>query len=312
MRPGLLIALIIAIGLAAAVMMTSTGPAPAPVAQTAAAPEIRTTNIYVAAQPIPIGTVVKQEMLTIQPWPEHLVLPGFMRADGGAQNVVGYVARSPFQPQEPIINSKLAKPSDPNFLAGELPKGMRVITIMTNETEGVAGFLFPGDHVDVMLTHDVERPRPGGRGEMMREVVTESLLNNVTVLAVDQRAAGAQSADPEGKLAIPRSVSLMVSPTDAQRIRLGQKVGTLTLSLRALADRESADPMTLTQQRDISQFKSAAPEAKPAAASSTTVTPDGVVIIRGIEKEVEDAPAQKQSEPNNNNSESTSNTSAGF
>ncbi len=294
MRPGVIIVLLIAIGLAAAVLMTSENQTAAPAPAQTAAPEIRTTNIYVAAQPIPIGTVVRQEMLTIQPWPEHLVLPGFIRADGGAQNVVGFVTRAPFQPQEPIINAKLAKPSDPNFLAGELPKGMRVITIMTNETEGVGGFLFPGDHVDVMLTHDVDRPRvnpSNHRVELQRDSVTESLLNNVTVLAVDQRSAGSQTTDAAGLLKIPRSVSLMVSPTDAQRIRLGEKIGTLTLSLRALADREAADPMTLIQRKDISQYNLAPPDvdlsdtkAAPVATPEASSDSD-VVIFRGAPKE---------------------------
>ena len=281
---GVIIAAVVAIVIAVVVFrnLETQTPAPATAQTTVSAPEVKSVNIFVASQPIPLGTVVTQEMLAIQPWPEHLLLDGFVKADGGAQNVIGFVVRSPFQQQEPIITSKLAKPSDPNFLAGELPKGMRVVTIITNETEGVAGFLFPGDHVDVILTHDVEYkdnvmdPATLTPKEQTRKSpVTETLLTNVTVMAVDQRATGAKATDSEGKLIVPRSVSVMVSPTDAQRIRLGQKVGTLTLALRSLADRESADPITITEEKDISQFK------KPE--NQQTESLGEIKIYRGIE-----------------------------
>lgn len=278
---GLIIAIVVA-ALAAVVALRMQADAPPPVQQAAApvaaTPQMKTVNIYVASQPIPIGTTVTQQMVAIQPWPEHLLLDGFVKADGGAEAVVGTVARSPFQQQEPILKSKLANPNDPNFMAGSLPKGMRVITIVTNETEGLAGFVFPGDRVDVLLTHNIERTKivktssaktdPRGVTSQetavnetpVQEPVTETLINNVMVLAVDQRSSSAGAVDKEGKLMIPRSVSLMVTPQDAQRIRLGQSMGTITLSLRSLEDRESADPATLTQSSDVSQYREKAAE----------------------------------------------------
>jgi hypothetical protein len=99
-------------------------------------------------------------------------------------------------------------------------------------------------------------------------------LTNVTVVAVDQRSSAEGATDKEGKLVTPRSVSLMVSPTDAQRIRLGARKGVLTLALRALADRESADPLIITGISDISQYQddSVAP----------TTGAGGVLVIRGV------------------------------
>ena len=273
MRPQMIIGLLLALGVAAFLFMTLNKEAPAPSqGPTAAAPEVKGTDIFMAAQAIPVGTQITAEMLTTQKWQDNLLLPGFVKAEEGAQAIVGEVARSPFQAQEPILKTKLANKNDPNFLAAELPKGMRVVTITTNETEGVAGFLFPGDHVDVMLTHDIDH---GG----VKDSVSETLLNNVKVLGVDQRAAGSK-ADADGKLSIPRSVSLMVSPTDAQRLRLGEKIGTLTLSLRALEDRESSDPMTIVRAHDISQSGGGV----PAAAGAPVVMDDagGVKIYRGV------------------------------
>lgn len=287
MRSGGLIAAVVFAAIAAIIvlrMMGDSAPPPQPsAAPVAAAPEVKAVNIYVAAVPISIGTKITQDMLAIQPWPENLMVAGFVGADDGSQAVVGMVARSTFQQQEPIIGTKLANPSDPNFLAGELPKGMRVITIQTNETEGLAGFVFPGDFVDVMLTHDVEKNVPQGVGPdgvtrpplVIKETVTETVLTNVKVIAVDQRANGAGTTDERGNLIIPRTVSMMVSPTDAQRLRLGQNIGTLTLVLRSLADRESVDPLSVTSSSEMSQYQS------PQAAAEA----EAITVYRGVERE---------------------------
>lgn len=257
---------------------------PAPVNTTSAAPQIKGVNIYVAAAAIPIGSTISQEMITVQAWPENLMLSGFMRADGD-KSPVGMIARSPFQAQEPILSSKVANAQDPNFLAGSLPKGMRVITIQTNEIEGLAGFIFPGDRIDILLTRDVEKwitppARNGraGRPRQEQDSVTETLLTNVTVMAVDQRASGTNATDKNGNLIVPQSVSLMVSPIDAQRLRLGARKGTLTLALRSLEDRESSDPLIITGVSDISQF--------PDTAVLNGLTDSNVLVIRGIESQI--------------------------
>lgn len=282
---GLIAAIVVAAVAAFLVLRMGSGGAPAPViSSVSSAPQMQMVNVFVAARPIALGSKIMPDMVASQPWPEHLVLSGFIKADDGADKVIGTIARAPFQPQEPLLAANLANPNDPNFLAGELPKGMRVITILTNESEGLAGFVFPGDHVDVIMTHDVEKTLTSidpmtlaPKQEKRMEPYTETLLNNVMVIAVDQRASGAGATDKDGKLIIPRSVSLMVSPTDAQRLRLGQKMGTLTLSLRSLADRDSVDPLTVTAPHDVSQVgPKDAQEFERGGASD-------VVVYRGVE-----------------------------
>lgn len=270
MRYGGLIAAIVFAAIAAiAVLRMSGGESsgtPVPVA--ASAQEIKGIPIYVAGAAIPIGSAVTQEMVTTQQWPENLMLPGFIKADKEASGkVIGMVTRGPFQQGEPIIESKLANPKDPNFLAGELPKGMRVVTIPLNEVDGVAGFVFPGDHVDLIYTHEIEKwvtPPSAGVGvdansavQRQTTTVTETLLTNVKVLAVDQRPSNAGSTDSKGNLIVPKSASVMVSQSDAQRVRLAQKTGTVSLALRAIADKDSADPLVLTKNSDVSQTQAA-------------------------------------------------------
>lgn len=291
MRFGGLIAAIIFAAIAAVIvlrMSANNEPPPAPTAA-APAPQVKSVNIYVAAAPIPVGSKIGEDMVAVQPWPENLVLKSFIRADA-QHSVVGMVARAPFQKDEPFISSKVANASDPNFLAGALPKGMRVITIKTDEIEGLAGFVFPGDRVDILLTRNVEKwittPNEGGnagRPERKPDAVTETLLTNVTVLAVDQRSSSDNAVDKNGNLIVPHSVSLMVSPTDAQRLRLGATKGTLTLSLRSLQDRESSDPLTITGISDISQY--------PDDVTADTQQVGSVVVIRGTDAQtIKDQP----------------------
>ncbi len=273
MRYGGLIVAIAFAAIAAVIVLRMMSNEQQPAATSQGSADVKTVAVYVAAKPIPIGTAITPDMVIAQPWPENLVLDGFIRSQEGSSNgapsgagaVVGMVTRAPFQQQEPIIATKLANPNDPNFLAAELPKGMRVVTIKTTEVQGVAGFIFPGDHVDVMMTHEVDtlvsNPQgPGNEAPTMskeKQSITETVLTNAKVMAVDQHSTNVDATDAEGKLVIPRSVSLMVSLADAQRLRLAEKQGELTLALRSLADRDTVDPLTMTQNGDISQYKTA-------------------------------------------------------
>lgn len=284
MRFGGLIAAVIFAAIAAVVVLRMSG-GPSPSQQVAAAPEAKSVNIFVATKPLSVGSTIAETDIGVQPWPEHLMLEGFVVADGKT-NLVGMVTRAAIQQNEPVTLSKVANPNDPNFLTGDLPKGMRIVTIPVNETDGVAGFVFPGDHVDLIYTHDVRKLKKwiskshpdtdeGIKPEEVLETVTETLLTNVKVVAVDQRSSGAGAVDGKGNLIVPRTASLMVSALDSQRVRLATKTGTLSLVLRALADKESADPLMLTQEKDVSQ---AGPEA--IADGATT----DVKIVRGPPK----------------------------
>lgn len=300
---------IIAIFLAAiaAVFVLRGGSEPAPqpqqVQQVAAQPvRIDTVSIYVAAQPIQIGSVITPEMLVQQPWPKHLMVEGFVIADGKTP-VEGMVARASFQAQEPLISSKLANANDPSFLSANLPAGMRVVTIRTNEIDGLAGLVFPGDRVDLIMSREVinaiyENTEQQRLAEKIK--VTENVLNNVLVLAVDQRADGTPPpANPQGQQARrepPRTVSLMVTPTDVRRLRLAEHVAegsggrsTLSLSLRSLADKDAQEPLAITYVNDVSQYR---PQIITAQAQIAQTKSALVTVVRG--SEIEDKKGKKR------------------
>ena len=212
---------------------------------------VPTADVYVARQPLPIGTVLEQRMLDRQPWPEHLVLPEFIKAGEGAPKIDGMVTRTPFQVREPIIMSKLANPEDPSFLAASLPKGMRAVTISSDAVSGVAGFIFPGDRVDILINHEIAgKEEIGARRRAQTEKITEVLLSDIRVLAVNQKAT---SAGAEGPI-VPSSFTLAVSQSDAQKLRLAEKTANLSMTLRSLHDREEIELARPTGVGDLSRI----------------------------------------------------------
>jgi len=228
--------------------------------------EAPSVDIYTAKQDISIGTIIKPEMLDIQPWPKHLVLEDMVvNNPGQPTDVVKMVVRTPFSKGEPIIRNKLANASDPSFLAASLPKGMRVVTIAVDAVSGIGGFVFPGDRVDVLVTHDIvlgknatsvaaTTPAPGSTtsaATVKKDPVTEVLLSNVRVMAVNQKST-AHGGEPP---ILPNNISLEVSASDAQKLRLTENGnGRLSLALRSLKDKEEMQLARPTGIGDLSRL----------------------------------------------------------
>jgi pilus assembly protein CpaB len=253
------IAALIAVFAGIAAMQLSTPEPAAPVAASATGSQsVATVDVLVARNPIPAGSVLTPDMFDRQPWPEHLVLEGFITGNSPNANIAGKVTRSAFQAREPLILSKLAATSDSGFLAAGLPPGMRAITVATDAVGGVAGFVFPGDRVDILFTHNIPHeilsaaPKDGDAAASAggRAGFAEVLAANVPVLAINLREGGTRS-DEGGSLAgspnnpqasvSPSSLTLQVSDLQAEKIRLAEKVGSLSFALRSISDRENPD-----------------------------------------------------------------------
>jgi pilus assembly protein CpaB len=254
----LLIAAVVAVVAGVVALQWSNKNAPAPTASVASAPAegqpVNAVEILVARDDIPIGTVIEESMVDKQPWPEHLLLEGFVVSGTADANVAGKVARVAFQAREPFSASKLANPNDPSFLAAQLPAGMRAVTMATDTVSGLAGYVFPGDRVDVLLTHNVpaeiEAQKAGGSAGS-RPAVAEVLVVNVRVLAVNVRPAG-----KEARPTTPSSITLEMKDEDTQRLRLAEKIGTLSLVLRSLKDKDMAgvpEPIVLRGLTHVGQ-----------------------------------------------------------
>ena len=202
--------------------------------QAAAAPAVPLgPKVLVAKKALPVGTIIDAEALGYQPWPKELMQSAYYtegQPDSDATKLLGTVVRYPITAGQPVTRGALVGPQDRGFLAAALGPGMRAITVPVNASTGVAGFVFPGDHVDMVLTQTVQG---GGEGPPLK--VSETIVRNLRVLATDQRI---DSKGEDGKTEVKTfaNVTLEVTPRIAEKIAVAQSLGTLSLSLRSIAD----------------------------------------------------------------------------
>jgi pilus assembly protein CpaB len=227
----LLGALVIAIGTALAARSLLAGGS-APKAEAAQVPQ--GPKVLVAQRALPVGTIITADAVSFQLWPKEMVQDAyFVDGEADMNKLLGTVVRYPITAGQPVTQGGLVAPGDRGFLAAALGPGMRAITIPVSAKTGVGGFVFPGDHVDLMLTQTV---RGEGGGEPLK--TTETILRNVRVLATDQST---ETSVEDGKTIVRgfRTVTLEVTPKIAEKIQVAQTIGTLSLSLRSLADNQS-------------------------------------------------------------------------
>jgi pilus assembly protein CpaB len=206
--------------------------ASAPVASAVPAPVPEGPEVLVATRSLPVGTIIDAEALRFQRWPEGLVQPAyFIKGKPGinAAALIGAVVRNEITAGQPMTQGALIKPGERGFLAAALGPGMRAVTVGVSPTSSVAGFIFPGDRVDMVLTQDVA----GGEGPPLK--VSETIIRNIRVLATDNRLS---SLGPDGKPVVERfsTVTLEATPKMAEKIAVAQTIGGLSLALRSIAD----------------------------------------------------------------------------
>lgn len=207
----------------------------APVA--VAAPQIfaapKGPKILVATRALPAGTILEESSYKYQPWPKDLLQGAYYVQDEGKTDTValrGAVVRNTIAAGQPITVGSVVQPGDRGFLAAALGPGMRAITVAVRAETSVAGFVFPGDRVDLMLTQTVS----GDNGGLPLKT-TETIMRNLRVLATDQRTS---SEDEKGQKEVKQfqTVTLEVTPRIGEKIAVAQTIGTLSLSLRPLAE----------------------------------------------------------------------------
>src|SRR5436309_10131344 len=205
--------------------------------QAAAAPAVPVgPKVLVAKKALSVGTIIDPDSFTFQPWPKELMQSAYYvegQTDGDPKKLLGTVVRYAITAGQPVTRGSLVGPQDRGFLAAALGAGMRAITVPVNVASGVAGFVFPGDHVDMVLTQQVQG---GGEGAALK--VSETIIRNLRVLATDQRLT---EKNDDGKTEVKTfsNVTLEVTPRIAEKIAVAQSLGTLSLSLRSIADNTS-------------------------------------------------------------------------
>ncbi|PZT90640.1 MAG: Flp pilus assembly protein CpaB [Citromicrobium sp.] len=225
-------ALIVAIGTALVARSIFAGAA-APQAE-AAAIEQNGPKVLVAQRALPVGTIITADAIGYQLWPSELVQDAyFLDGEADVSKLIGTVVRHPITAGEPVTQGSLVSPGDRGFLAAALTPGMRAITVPVDAKSGVAGFVFPGDRVDMVLTQSVE----GDEGASLK--ASETILRNLRVLATDQSTTQETGENGETVVKAFSTVTLEVTPTIAEKVAVSQTIGTISLTLRSIADSQT-------------------------------------------------------------------------
>jgi pilus assembly protein CpaB len=179
-------------------------------------PEAAARTVVVASRALRFGDELGAMSLREVPWPEN-ALPAGAFAKVAELTSGKRVVLMPIDANEAILASKITGPGQRATLSAMLQDGMKAVTIRVNDVEGVAGFVLPGDHVDVVLTRQTDK-----------DVATNDVvIQNARVLAIDQ-LADARAEKPS----VVKAVTLEVDVTNAQKLALASAVGTLSLLLR--------------------------------------------------------------------------------
>lgn len=192
-----------------------------------------TVGYIVTAHPLPAGTLTRDDDFKVRTVPA-----GEMPQDAIAMgpdvmaSIRGALVRRYLDAGATVTMPDILRPRDRGFLAAVLAPGTRAVSVGVDAVTGVAGLIWPGDRVDVILTQELDQTN----APIAKRVVSETALTDIRVIAIDQEIVqgGADSAAVAGKIA--RTVTLQVDHDQAERLTVAQRLGHLALAIRAMVD----------------------------------------------------------------------------
>jgi len=202
-------------------------------AQASSRPKMK--SVVAAAVALQPGTPITAENLTMINWPDNIALEGLIEKK---EDVAGHVLMYSVSPNDPVLKRDLA--SSTSFgLSAKIPDGMRATAVKTNEVLNIAGFIFPGSRVDVLVTLHADNNSAN--------TMTRTVLQNVQVLSTGSK----MDPDPNGKPENVSIVTLLVTPEQSEKLALAENQGTIQFVLRnggdsATANTPSVDMAALT------------------------------------------------------------------
>jgi pilus assembly protein CpaB len=185
---------------------------------------IATRTIVVASKSLRFGSELSGGALREIPWPEQAIPAGAFATVAELNKDGRRVVLSPIEANEPILGWKITGPGQRATLSAMLRDGLKAVTVRVNDVEGVAGFVLPGDYVDVALTRQHEKTA----------ATTDIILQSTRVLAIDQIAD-----ERTDKPSVVKAVTLEVDTVGAQKVALAASIGTMSLLLRKAGEANS-------------------------------------------------------------------------
>ncbi|MBK6895527.1 MAG: Flp pilus assembly protein CpaB [Alphaproteobacteria bacterium] len=200
-------------------------------------------EVLVASSDLKIGQELADGDLRWQEWPKSGVFRGAIVREGEQEAVEALEGRlrRDVAKDEAVLKSFLLKEKSGNFVANSLEPGMRAMAIKVEAKTMVGGFIKPGDYVDVVLSYKQTLKADKNDGPMFQMLVTmniskwatETILQNVKVLAIDQTA---EEDDDKDEAELGKTVTLQVNAEQAEKLALGAEFGKVTLALRGVGD----------------------------------------------------------------------------
>lgn len=232
------------------------------------------TTIVIASQPLPFGTVLNKENLREVEWSAPVVPDGAFGSvtdmmKDGERVTLAAIARN-----QPVLASHITKPGQKASLSALIGPGMRAVTIRVDDVRGVAGFIMPGDRVDVVLTRTEEK-----------HSFTDLLLQSVKVLAIDQIANERQD-----KAQVAKAVTVEVNAEQGQKLVLAGGAGVLSLILREVGAAHNPEPTRRVTTLDLepdggSTRKGADQEKRPAQTTTVRIIRGAVPQTASVQRE---------------------------
>lgn len=191
-----------------------------------------TVRVLVSAENLPVGSRLTEKAVQWLSWPKNGIVEGFITDDmrpDAITELQGVVVRMPLFKGEPVRAEKIADSSS-RIMSSLLPSGKRAVATEISVATGAGGFVLPNDRVDIIM---VREGREGGG------YITENILNNIRVLAIDQQI---QESEDGKKAVVGTTATLELTPDQAKVIAVAQQMASrLTLALRSVADSQEAD-----------------------------------------------------------------------
>lgn len=234
-----------------------------------ASPAIPTTQVLIAKADIAYGDKIIPDLVEVTQWPTKY-LPK------GAITTTAELLEGPESPRiamralvagEPFLKAKVSGFGERPILSRKVAEGMRAFTVRINDVSGVAGFILPGDRVDILLTRQI------GDGSARDNYGTDIILQNISILGIDQL-----SSEDQDKPVLGKSATFEVTPQQAQSLALASQVGTLSLSLRNY-ETVSTEKTSRISTNDLGERR-AAPAPAPAKPRATPAPRDTSVYVQ--------------------------------
>jgi pilus assembly protein CpaB len=228
-----------------------------------------TQGLVVASRALRFGNELSPAVLREMPWPADAIPQGGFRSINEMLSQGKRVVLTAIEANEPVLASKITGQGQRATLSAMIGEGHKAMTIRVNDVDGVAGFVLPGDRVDVMLSRQIDK------GNAVNDVV----LKNAKVLAIDQLAD-----ERTDKPSVAKAVTLEVDIAGAQKLALAGQIGTLALTLRKAGDSEPTEsrPITIT---DLFNSKNSDQPDENGKFATVTITRAATRMIYSVPKD---------------------------